>query len=82
MNVKTYDGPHIAHHDDGRYVSVADYATLESENAKLRDLLRRVVVINGAACDAGELEEAIASICVEIKAAIEPSGEPGELGGE
>ncbi len=56
----------------GYYVTHADYATLEAENAKLRDLLRWV-------CAHPEVRLTKA-LRAEIKSAIEP-GNPGELEG-
>lgn len=48
----------------GYYVAHNDYASLESENAKLRDLLRRVYALPDAVLTKG--------LFSEIKSAIEP----------
>ena len=54
-------------------------ATLEAENAKLRDLLLLVVEIERTSTHVDELNDRIRRLVGDIKSAIEP-GNPGELG--
>lgn len=53
-------------------------ATLEAENAKLRDLLLLVVEIERTSTHVDELNDRIRRLVGDIKSAIEP-GNPGEL---
>lgn len=54
-------------------------ATLEAENAKLRDLLRRVYACAANGSSAVDTTVRLALLLPEISKAIEPSGDAGEL---
>lgn len=54
----------------------------EAENAKLRDLLRRVLDLSCGSFTWKEVDERLMEIAPDVAKAIEPSGEPGDVEGE